>query len=48
MGGGQSHYRIHGQFAQEAGDTKKVIKSCIVAFPSLWVSCNIVFGVASC
>jgi hypothetical protein len=48
MRGAQSHYRTHDKFTQGVGDIKKVIWSCIVAFPLLWVSCNIVFSVASC
>jgi hypothetical protein len=46
MRGAQSHYRTHDKFPQGLGDTEKVIKSCIVAFPLLWVSCNIVFALA--
>ena len=37
------NYRAHAKFTSGCGDTEIVMKSCILAFPSLWASCNIVF-----
>lgn len=33
-------YRTHVKFEQGIVSTEVVIKTCILAFPSLWVSCN--------
>jgi len=33
-------YRAHAKFEQGIVSTEEVIKTCILAFPSLWVSCN--------
>jgi hypothetical protein len=35
-----SHHRVHSAFEEGHGSTERVIKTCIIAFPSLWVSCN--------
>jgi hypothetical protein len=34
------HYRTHSAFQRGNGDTKKVIQICMLAFPTIWVSCN--------
>ena len=34
-------YRIHGKLEQGTVSTEVVIKTCISAFPSIWVSYNI-------
>ena len=41
-----SHYRTHSAFEQGDGSTESVIKKCLVAFPSFWVSRNSMFGIA--
>ena len=48
MRGAESHYRTHDGFTKGLVDAENVIKLCMVAFPSLWMSCNHVFGIASC
>jgi len=40
--------RAHAAFMEGGGSTEKVIKLCILAFPSLWVSRNTAFWFASC
>jgi len=39
-GGTYSHHRAHSAFHGGSGTTERVIKMCIVAFPSIWVSCK--------
>jgi hypothetical protein len=34
------HYRAHSAFHGGSGTAERVIKMCIMAFPSVWVSCN--------
>ena len=41
MRGDSSHYRIHGAFELGGVSIERVIKMCLVLFPSIWVSCNI-------
>ena len=48
MRGAESHYSTYDVFINGPVGTEVVIKSCLVAFPSLWVSFNNVFGIASC
>jgi hypothetical protein len=43
-----SHHRVHSELRQGRGSTDIVIKACILAFPSIWVSCNIALQVTSC
>jgi hypothetical protein len=33
---------------EQGGSTEKIIKICILAFPSIWVSYNIKFFIAFC
>lgn len=40
-------YRNHVKFEQGTVSTEVVIKICILAFPSLWVSCNSRFCIAA-
>jgi hypothetical protein len=40
MRGADSCHRAHSAF-QQGGTTERVIKICILAFPSTWVSCDI-------
>jgi hypothetical protein len=35
-----SHDRAHDTIKQGNGGAERVIKMCILAFPSIWVSCN--------
>jgi len=35
-----SHHRAHSAFKRGDGGTERVIKLCILAFPSIWVSFN--------
>ena len=42
------HYRTYDRFTEGLLNTESVIKICMMAFPSLWVSCNNVVGSASC
>jgi len=39
---------VHSELRQGRGSTDIVIKACILAFPSIWVSCNIALQVTSC
>jgi hypothetical protein len=43
----QFHHRTHDKFTKGLWNTENVIKSCMVAFILLWVSYNIMFGIAS-
>jgi hypothetical protein len=38
MKGASSHHRTHDACQQGDGDRERVIKICIVTFPSIWVS----------
>ena len=44
----KSHYRTHRGFEQGNGSTEAVIRSCIIAFPSLFVSCNTIVRFVIC
>ena len=48
MRGAQSYYRTYDKLTEVLEDMEKLIKLCIVAFPSLWVSCNVMLSIASC
>jgi hypothetical protein len=39
MRGAEYHFRTQSAFEQ-SGDVEEIITLCILAFPSLWVSCN--------
>ena len=43
-----SHYRAHHDVGQRDGSTGAIIKTCIVFFPSLWVSCNTIVWIVTC
>jgi hypothetical protein len=43
----QSRYRAYSAIEQGNGNTEKIIKICILAFPSLWVSRITMFGIDS-
>lgn len=44
----QYHYSTQSALEQGHGNTEEVMKACIYGFPSLWVSGNTMFWVASC
>src|SRR6266850_1245978 len=39
MRGAYAYYRAQSAFEQEDGSTERIIKICMQAFPSIWVSC---------
>jgi hypothetical protein len=38
-----SFHRAHSMFQQGHGTTETVVKLCIMAFPTIWVSFNVVY-----
>jgi hypothetical protein len=43
MRGAYAHCRAQSAFEQGDGSTERIIKICMQAFPSIWVSCITVF-----
>jgi hypothetical protein len=39
-GGVYFNCRAHSAFERGCVSTEKIIKTCVLAFPSMWVSCN--------
>ena len=47
MAGCNMQFRSQDAFEEGMGSTEVVIKRCLAAFPWMWVSCNIVYGIGS-
>jgi hypothetical protein len=48
MSGAYSHYRVHSAFRNGRGSRERVIKLCLWAFPSIWVSCDTEHHTGNC